>query len=603
MLLDLINENKNYRQRCFGKQVALFIYEMVKPFWVSITVMFLTTCVWAADLSVRPYVLKVIINHVTNDSEQNISVHLVVPAAIYIFLTFLVSNIFVVYEYFVEIKMVPNLRKKIADNCFKYLLEQSNSFYQNSLSGNLANKVNDLINSVPEILIVIIDRFFSLGLALVIAVYALWQVNSSFAFLMLSWTILFFIGSLFLSKRLSYLSDLWSECLSGITGQMVDVFSNILSIKLFAREEAEKSSFSTSFDQAVKAEQKLKWFYFGIWFCYGNVFVLIQVINLYFLLKGRQDGEITAGDFVFVLTVNLSVINAFWQLTSVFSQFSKLFGKVVQALRTIFIDTEIKDKKNVKSLLVSKGEIIFDSVQFWYKDTDILFQNESVVINSGQKVGLVGYSGSGKSTFVNLILRLFDISSGTILIDNQDISNVTQQSLRSAIGLIPQEPLLFNRSLMENIRYGAINATDIEVIEAAKQANAHKFIQDLPLGYNSLVGERGVKLSGGQRQRIAIARVILKNSPILILDEATSQLDSVTENEIQVSLSKLMEKKTTIVIAHRLSTLLNMDRILVFNQGKIVEDGTHKELLAIKGLYKTLWDAQVGGFLPETFNN
>lgn len=248
---------------------------------------------------------------------------------------------------------------------------------------------------------------------------------------------------------------------------------------------------------------------------------------------------------------------------------------------------------------VTQGQIFFDKVKFCYMGSEALFKNKSVIIEPGQKVGLVGYSGSGKTTFVNLILRLYDATEGLILIDGQDIKEVTQDSLRANIGMIPQDPSLFHRTLMENIRYGRINATDEEVIEAAKKAHAHDFIINLPEGYNSLVGERGVKLSGGQRQRIAIARAILKNAPILLLDEATSQLDSVAESYIQESLWRLMQNKTTIVIAHRLSTLLHMDRILVFEEGQIIEDGTHSELLERNGQYKSLWDAQVGGFLPE----
>jgi ATP-binding cassette subfamily B protein len=248
---------------------------------------------------------------------------------------------------------------------------------------------------------------------------------------------------------------------------------------------------------------------------------------------------------------------------------------------------------------VDKGEISFKNVQFHYKGATPLFESMNITIHAGQKVDLVGYSGSGKTSFVNLILRLFDINGGQILIDNQDISKVTQDSLRENIGMIPQDPSLFHRSLAENIRYGKPHASDVEVIDAAKRAHAHEFIEKLPNGYESLVGERGVKLSGGQRKRVAIARAILKNAPILILDEATSQLDSVNENYIQKSLHELMAGKTTIVIAHRLSTLLHMDRILVFDAEKIVEDGTHGELLAKSSLYKTLWDAQVGGFLPD----
>ena len=266
---------------------------------------------------------------------------------------------------------------------------------------------------------------------------------------------------------------------------------------------------------------------------------------------------------------------------------------------------EILDKPNAITLNCTHGQITFDNVQFHYKGTEPLFQNKSIEINAGQKVGLVGYSGGGKSTFVNLILRLYDVTDGAIMIDGQDIRDVNQDSLRENIAMIPQDPSLFHRSLMENILYGRIDASDEEVIEAAKKAHAHEFITMLPQGYDSLVGERGIKLSGGQRQRIAIARAILKNAPILILDEATSQLDSVTESLIQESLWELMQGqtdtsgKTTIVIAHRLSTLLDMDRILVFDKGKIVEDGTHSKLLAKAALYKSLWDAQVGGFLDD----
>lgn len=243
---------------------------------------------------------------------------------------------------------------------------------------------------------------------------------------------------------------------------------------------------------------------------------------------------------------------------------------------------------------------MFNKVHFRYKKASSIFTDKSIVINPGEKVGLVGFSGSGKSTFVNLILRFFDIDSGQILIDGQDIKKVTQESLRSHIAMIPQDPVLFHRTLMENIRYGRIEATDAEVIECSKKAHCHEFIEKLAEGYQALVGERGVKLSGGQRQRIAIARALLKNAPILILDEATSSLDSVTENYIQESLKLLMCARTTIVIAHRLSTLFDMDRILVFCDGSIVEDGTHKELIAIEdGHYAELWNMQAGGFFSE----
>jgi len=287
-----------------------------------------------------------------------------------------------------------------------------------------------------------------------------------------------------------------------------------------------------------------------------------------------------------------------WWTSLELPTFFQEIGICQQALTILQDPITLQDAEDATPLKVPHGKIQFQKVHFHYKGTSPLFSDKSLVIQPGQKVGLVGYSGSGKTTFVNLILRLFDIQSGHILIDDQDIASVTQESLRKSITLIPQDPSLFHRTLMENIRYGRVDATDEEIIEAARLAHAHEFIMELPQGYHTLVGERGIKVSGGQRQRIAIARAILKNAPILVLDEATSALDSFTETHIQESFANLMENKTTIVIAHRLSTLLNMDRILVFDQGRIVEDGTHTSLLAKEGIYHSLWRAQVRGFLP-----
>jgi ATP-binding cassette subfamily B protein len=346
-------------------------------------------------------------------------------------------------------------------------------------------------------------------------------------------------------------------------------------------------------DRALEKYLLKAYFFQGLW-----VFILISFM-LAGLIYGRHHGFVTIGDFALILTLSSAIASSIFNIGEAILQFSKGAGYCRQALDIIVEPHEIVDKPEATELKVTQGKVVFENVHFQYQGTEPLFENKTVIIEPGQKVGLVGHSGSGKSTFVNLILRLFDVNQGRVLIDNQEIKEVTQESLRRNIGMIPQDPSLFHRTLMENIQYGRFDATKEEAIEAAKQAHAHEFIIDLPNGYDSLVGERGVKLSGGQRQRVAIARAFLKNAPILILDEATSQLDSVTEQYIQQSLWQLMQNKTTIVVAHRLSTLLHMDRILVFSQGEIVEDGTHSELLAKGGLYAALWKAQVGGFLQE----
>jgi ATP-binding cassette subfamily B protein len=260
---------------------------------------------------------------------------------------------------------------------------------------------------------------------------------------------------------------------------------------------------------------------------------------------------------------------------------------------------EVVDAPGAQPVPIERGRIEFQDVSFGYTSEQLIFEHLDVVIPAGQRVGLVGFSGSGKSTFVSLILRLYDPQGGKILIDGHDIRALTQESLHSQLSLIPQDPNLFHRTLMENIRYGRLEATDEEVVDAARKAHADGFIRGIKGEYSSLVGERGVKLSGGQRQRIAIARVVVKNAPILILDEATSSLDSITEQAIQETLNEVMQGKTVIVVAHRLSTIAHLDRILVFDQGRIVEDGTHEQLLALGGSYHRLWSRQAGGFVLD----
>jgi len=582
-----------------AKQVGTYIIRVLKPFPFPMFIMFWVALVWSLDLSLRPYLMKKILNRLAEGSQSEIFADLMIPIVLYLGLYILLTTSFRLYGYFVEIKMIPHLRGKIANEALEQLVDKSHNYYQNNFSGSLANKVNNLTSAVPDIIQITMDRFFSHSLALAVAIITLWYVNVLFALFMLLWTIIFILGALALSKRLSRLANNWSEFGSLITGKLVDVLSNILSVRLFTAKQQEKKSLKATFQNAVEAEQKLQWSYFWMWVGYGYSFFILQILNFYFLCRGRQEGWITVGDFALVLVINISIVDFLWEVAKEFSQFSKLYGQITQALQVILERPELQDRPGASELKVTEGKIVFNSVKFHYKGIDPLFQNKSVTIEPGQKVGLVGYSGSGKSTFVNLILRLYDVTAGRILIDGQNVRDVTQDSLRKSIAMIPQDPSLFHRSLMENICYGRMDATDEEAIEAARQAHAHEFIATLPQGYHSLVGERGVKLSGGQRQRIAIARAILKNAPILILDEATSQLDSVIEKYIQDSLWQLMQGKTTIVIAHRLSTLLQMDRILVFDRGEIVEDGTHAELLAKKGRYKGLWDAQVGGFLPD----
>lgn len=582
-----------------AKTVFIYILRLIRPFPLSIAAMLIVAIVWAVEVSLRPYMLKIILDTIADAPRADLLATVATPIFLYLLISFMLSTAYRLYDYFVTYKMIPELRRKIALESVQALLGQSHQFYQNNFTGSLVNKVNDLTNSVPDLIQIVMDRFLAMFFVIVLAIFTLWQVAPIFAICMLTWAGTFVLGALLLSSYMNKLSDDWSERGSALTGKMVDALSNILSIRLFSRKKDEVTILDQAFKGAVAAEKKMQWVNFWVWCTYGYSFFISLGFNFYFLIQGHQAGWITVGDFVIVLTINTAIVDFMWEATREFPNFTRLSGKIIQALRAILAEVKIKDATKATPLIVRKGEIQFEEVRFNYHGAEVLFKDKSIHIQPGEKVGLVGYSGGGKTTFVNLILRLYDLNSGQIRIDGQDISQVTQDSLRNAISMIPQDPSLFHRSLMENIRYGRLDATDEEVMEAAKKAHAHEFIMAINEGYAALVGERGVKLSGGQRQRVVIARAILKNAPILILDEATSQLDSLTEGEIQTSIQELMQDKTTIIIAHRLSTLLHMDRILVFDKGQIVESGSHNELLQQAGLYCALWNKQVGGFLPD----
>jgi ATP-binding cassette subfamily B protein len=443
----------------------------------------------------------------------------------------------------------------------------------------------------------ILYGFLKVVLCVVVAFFTLLSVHKYFAFGLIFWAGLFILMAIRAAKLTNRMSLSIATQQTRIMGNIVDALSNINNVKLFANAEFESKRIATFQNKYSRLFERRGIFLVKFFTLHGLTFALYFSGCVALLIWLYAQNLVTLGDFLMIFTINNWIINEMWQTANQMRMFLEELGTLEQALGVINEPLKIKD--GIEELSVPKGEITFENVKFSYHSDQPIFSEKSVTIYPGQKVGLVGHSGSGKSTFVNLILRLFDVDGGRILIDGQDISKVTLNSLHRAIGMIPQDPSLFHRSLFENIAYGADNTahstTKQEAIEAAKKAHAHKFIEKMPQGYSSLVGERGIKLSGGQRQRISIARAFLKNAPILILDEATSQLDSVTENLIQESLKNLMKNKTTLVVAHRLSTLEIMDRILVFDRGKIVEDGTHEELMSLNGTYKCLWSAQVSG--------
>ena len=585
-------------QQSLPKTLFPFIWHFLREYKSAVIVYVALAIVAGFWGPFNSMLIKQVINLLPNVTGGDISI-LIVPAIL------IVVN-FIVFDNFtwrgityIRAKFIPVILNHIIGESMDHVLGKSHQFYQDNLSGKISKQITNLADGVEKLTSSVACNFLRGASLLLTAIIAAYFVNPIFCFILVSWFILFSSASILMSKKLVMLSDAQASAESIVVGELVDSLSNHSNVRIFSRKAFENSRMAPFFEKQQKAYTATYFYSLIMHSIQGGLIAIMMASSCYFLVHLYSKNLVTIGDFALILGLSMETGHMMWFTMSEVDEFNKAVGRCKQSLTALMLPLEILDKPNASNLNCTHGQITFDNVRFHYKGTEPLFQNKSIEIKAGQKVGLVGYSGGGKSTFVNLILRLYDVTDGAILIDGQDIRNVTQDSLRENIAMIPQDPSLFHRSLMENIRYGRIDASDEEVIEAAKKAHAHEFISTLPQGYDSLVGERGVKLSGGQRQRIAIARAILKNAPILILDEATSQLDSVTENLIQESLWELMQNKTTIVIAHRLSTLLHMDRILVFDKGKIVEDGTHSALLARGGLYKHLWDAQVGGFLGD----
>ena len=583
------------------KTAFIFLLNSIKPFKYWVGLHLFVVLYNAIDLSLWPYVSKILIDQLATTPREQIVYQVWPTALLLIILSFLPGFIWRICDYS-WMNLTPLMRKKIASESMDYAMQHSNNFFQNNFAGSLANKVRDVTGLTDKLLATIIYAFLGTILSLIIAFFTLLLVHKFFAFGLLAWAALFIFMAVKGAKKVSPMSIATADQQTKIMGNLVDVLGNISNVRLFSRRSFESNRIKALQDDYAKFSKRRDLFLIKFYTLQGLTFSVYFAGCIILLIWLYAQNRVTLGDFMLIFTVNTYIIHGMWQAMNEMRTFLENVGTVNQALSIINQPLQIKDCDNAKDLKITRGEIIFENVGFSYDNSSALFCDKNITIKSGQKIGLVGQSGGGKTTFVNLILRLFDVEQGRILIDGQNISSISQNSLRASIGVIPQDPSLFHRTLLQNISYGCENASEPEIIAAAKKAHAHEFIETLPESYNSLVGERGVKLSGGQRQRIAIARAFLKNAPILILDEATSQLDSINENLIQESLVNLMEQKTTIVIAHRLSTLQHMDRILVFDSGKIVEDGSHQELLALNGFYKKLWEAQVGGFLNEDYN-
>jgi ATP-binding cassette subfamily B protein len=583
------------------KTLSAFLWHFIKRQPIAFFIVFFTAMIWSMNEVFFPYFLKLIVNTI-HDFKG-------VPHAIYLALAFpiialvslwLLMEIAMRTQAITLIYTFPRFRAHIRAAVYDYVKQHSHEYFSNNFAGSIAKKMSELPNSCQMVMEILCFNFTSILVAFVIALILMWLTKPFFAILLLAWFCLHMGITLVFLRIGNQRWETHSQAVTTLSGKIVDSLTNILTVRLFARGDYE-SRYLQKFQADEIGKAKTAMWLIEIMRMFQAIFGLGLILAMLLtLIHGWIQGWITLGDFTLIGMLSFWILGMVWYMSYQMSVFVREVGTINEALTLITQGHDIIEAPQAAPLQVKQGEICFDEVSFTYQKHNPVFQKLNVTIAAGQKVGLVGFSGSGKSTFVNLILRFYDLASGRILIDEQDIAHVTQQSLREQIAMIPQDPTLFHRTLMENIRYGRLDANDAEVIAAAKLAHCHEFIEKLKEGYHSLVGERGIKLSSGQRQRIAIARAILKSAPILILDEATSALDSVTEKLIQESLHYLMQKRTTLIIAHRLSTLADMDRILVFHQGKIIEDGTQESLLKANGHFAQLWQMQTNGFLPES---
>ena len=484
--------------------------------------------------------------------------------------------------------------------CFNAISAQSMRFHSDRFSGSLVSQTNKFIGSFERFFdLIIFDILYLISMVVFIMVI-LFPRSPLFAVALLVLIALYIMCSALTFKKISHLSKERAEAENKQTGQLADSVSNILSVKSYGRESHERHRYA-NFNRAsynagiaqMNATMKR-----DLAFNFVNIGIIAVLVV--FMMAGGPIFGLSVATLILIVNYSMSIMGELWNVNNIFKHINRVFGDAYEMTQILDTKDDVKDIADAKALKVEKGEIDFENIRFKHADAkEAIFNNFSLSIKPGERVGLVGISGSGKTTLTKLLLRFADVDDGEIKIDGQNIGEVQQISLRENIAYVPQETSLFHRSIAENIAYAKPDASRKEIIRAAKLANAHDFIMSLPDGYDTLVGERGIKLSGGQRQRVAIARAILKDAPILVLDEATSALDSESEALIQDALEKLMKGRTSIVVAHRLSTIASMDNIVVLEGGKIIEQGTHRQLIKKGGAYDKLWSRQSGAFLDE----
>lgn len=578
----------------FDKKIVTFFWGHIKPYKWLYFVMLMAPIISSFYPFAYNYAIKMFLDVMDVDgylSYKNILFPVILFLATQIILDVVwrISNI-------AEWKAEPYVRRSLLLNSYNYTQNHSYQFFQDNFSGTISSKIKGILDGYDKFWAEMHHGLLQRVFKIVVNLTALCFVNIKLGIFVICWGAIYLPVIYRLSLKLNKLSFYESESRHRLLGSISDKITNIISIISFASKKREYEDLHKKISEDFIPKQIKTYKYdFKMQIIAGLMYWFMFAFILFYMIHLKNNGMITIGDFAFVFGLSLIVAEDIWHTTVSLQDFARAMGDLKSALSILDIPNDNVDVNNAKSIDLKAPKIEIKGVSFGYGENKNVFDNLNVVINPGEKVGLVGHSGSGKTTLINLLLRYFTVKNGEILIDEQNINLLTQDSLREQIAIIPQDTMLFHRTLLDNIQYGKPDADYADIEEASKKAYLHEYILSLPDKYNSYVGERGLKLSGGQRQRIAIARAILKNAKILILDEATSSLDSHTEKQIQDSLNFFIsnKEKTVIAIAHRLSTLKHMDRILVLDKGDVVEQGTHDELISdSNSIYKKLWELQ-----------
>lgn len=577
-----------------NKSILSFFWQHIKPYKWLYLVMLSAPIIGSFYPFAYNYAIKLFLDTMATKNSVTYQ-DLLTPILIFIVAQLVLELIWRISN-IAEWNSEPYVRRSILLKSYDYVQHHSYLFFQNNFTGTISSKLKGLLDGYDKFWAEMHHGLLSSVLKSLVGLCALFVVNFYLGVFVLIWAAIYVPVMYRLSARLNELSFVETESRHALIGQISDKISNIISLFAFASRKRELKTLDDqmSHDFIPKQIQTYK-YDFKLQIIGAILYLIMFGFILFYMIHLRIMGLISIGDFAFVFGLSLIVAEDIWRATISLQDFSRAMGDLKSALSILSVPQENLDQANAQPLIIKSPAIEFKGVSFGYDEKNSVFKDLNLSVKAGEKIGLVGHSGSGKSSLINLLLKYFRSDKGDILISDQNINDVTQDSLRDNIAIIPQDTLLFHRTLMENIRYGKPTATDEEVIEASKRAHLHDFIMQLPEQYHAYVGERGIKLSGGQRQRIAIARAILKDAPILVLDEATSSLDSHTEKFIQESLNFLIEdkRKTVIAIAHRLSTLKHMDRIIVLDKGTIIEEGTHNKLIRNEhSLYKKLWELQ-----------